>query len=243
MFRGKKYRAAKGTYDPAKDYTLREAIEILKRIKYAKFDETIDLTVNLGVDPKYADQMVRGIVVLPHGTGKACRVLVIGSGDALTAAKDAGADFVGGQELVEKIQAESWLDFDAVVATPDMMKHIGKIGKVLGPRGLMPNPKLGTVTKDVAPVVKSLKAGQLEYRVDRYGIIHMPSGRSSFDAQHLYENIITIINALLKAKPSTAKGTYVKRVTISSSMGPGVHVDVNTVRTDVEDAKKASLIA
>lgn len=243
MQRGKQYVNAQKTYDPAKMYNLREAVDILKRIKYAKFDEAMNLTVNLGVNPKYADQMVRGVVALPHGTGKTVRVLVIASGDSVKDAQAAGADFVGGQELVEKIQKENWLDFDKVVATPDMMKHIGRLGKVLGPRGLMPNPKLGTVTKDVGPVVKSLKAGQLEYRVDRYGIIHMPTGRMSFEATKLYENVLTILNALVKAKPSSAKGTYMKRVTLATTMGPGVRVDPNAVRNEIEEAKKSNLLA
>lgn len=243
MQRGKQYVNATKTYDPAKMYPLREAVDIVKRIKYAKFDESMNLTVNLGVNPKYADQMVRGVVSLPHGTGKTVRVLVIASGDAIKEAQAAGADFVGGQELVEKIQKENWLDFDKVVATPDMMKHIGRLGKVLGPRGLMPNPKLGTVTKDVGPVVKSLKAGQLEYRVDRYGIIHMPTGRMSFDATKLYENVLVILNALVKAKPTSAKGTYMKRVTLATTMGPGVRVDPNAVRNEIEEAKKSSLLA
>ena len=242
MFRGKNYKKARQGFDATQQYSLREAIDILKKIKYAKFDETVDLTVNLGVNPKHADQMVRGTVVLPHGTGKTVRVLVIASGDAIKDAQDAGADFVGGQEIVDKIKAEGWLDFDKVVATPDMMRHVGKVGKILGPRGMMPNPKLGTVTKDVGPVIQSLKAGQLEYRVDRYGIIHMPSGRLSFDADKLYENILVILNALIKAKPASAKGTYMKRVTVSSSMGPGVRVDVTTVRTEIDDARKSAIL-
>ena len=243
MFRGKNYKKARQGFEASKQYSLREAIDILKKIKYAKFDETVDLTVNLGVNPKHADQMVRGTVVLPHGTGKTVRVLVIASGDAIKAAQDAGADIVGGQEIVDKIKSEGWLDFDKVVATPDMMRHVGKVGKILGPRGMMPNPKLGTVTKDVGPVIQSLKAGQLEYRVDRYGIIHMPSGKLSFDADKLYENILVILNALMKAKPASAKGTYMKRVTVSSSMGPGVRVDVTTVRTELDEAKKSAILS
>jgi large subunit ribosomal protein L1 len=243
MFRGKSYVKAQQEFDANKQYTLRDAIEIIKKVKYAKFDEAVDLTVNLGVNPKHADQMVRGTVVLPHGTGRDVRVLVIASGDAIKEAQDAGADFVGGEEIVNKIKDEGWLDFDKVVATPDMMRHIGKIGKILGPRGMMPNPKLGTVTKDVGPCVKSLKSGQLEYRVDRYGIIHMPSGRLSFEHDKIFENVIVILNALAKAKPASAKGTYMQRVTLSSTMGPGVRVDVNTVRTDLDDARKTSLFS
>jgi len=242
MRRGKKYQKAAKGYDVDQQYGLREAVGIVKKIKFAKFDETVDLTVNLGVNPKYADQMVRGTVTLPHGTGKDVRVLVIASGDAIKDAQDAGADIVGGEELIEKIKKEGWLGFDKVVATPDMMRYVGKVGKILGPRGLMPNPKLGTVTKDVGPVVQLLKAGQIEYRVDRYGIIHMPAGKLSFDAQKMYENVLTILDALVKAKPASAKGTYMKRVTLSSSMGPGIRIDPAAVHTALEDAKKASLL-
>ena len=243
MFRGKNYNKARQGFDATKQYSLREAIDILKKIKYAKFDETVDITVNLGVNPKHADQMVRGTVVLPHGTGKTIKVLVIASGDAVKEAQDAGADFVGGQEVVERIKTEGWLDFDKVVATPDMMRYVGKVGKILGPRGMMPNPKLGTVTKEVGPVIQSLKAGQLEYRVDRYGIIHMPSGKLSFDADKLYENLLVIINALMKARPASSKGAYVRRVTLSSSMGPGVRVDVAALRSELEDAKKSQMLS
>jgi large subunit ribosomal protein L1 len=243
MFRGKNYKAAKEGYDSTKCYGLMEAVDIVKKVKYAKFDETVEITVNLGVNPKHADQMVRGVVTLPHGTGKDVKVLVIASGDAIGAAQDAGADYVGGKEIVEKIKSEGWLEFDKVVATPDMMRFVGQIGKILGPRGLMPNPKLGTVTKDVGPVVKSLKAGQIEYRVDRYGIIHMPSGKVSFDNQKIFENILVILNALNKAKPASAKGVYMQNVVVSSTMGPGVKVDTATISTDIEEGKRNKLFS
>jgi large subunit ribosomal protein L1 len=234
MFRGKNYKTALKGYDASTCYGLKEAVDIVKKIKFAKFDETVELTVNLGVDPRHADQMVRGVVTLPHGTGKTVRVLVIASGDAIGEAQAAGADFVGGKEIVDRIKDEGWLEFDKVVATPDMMRFVGVIGKVLGPRGLMPNPKLGTVTKDVGPVVESLKAGQLEYRVDKYGIIHMPTGKMSFEADKLFENILTIMNTLIKVKPASAKGVYVKGMTLSSTMGPGVRVNTAAVREDID---------
>lgn len=243
MFRGKNYKAALEKYDVTTRYGLREAVDVVKKVKYAKFDETVELTVSLGVDPKHADQMVRGVVTLPHGTGKTVRVLVIASGDAIGAAQDAGADFVGGKEIVDRIKNEGWMDFDKVVATPDMMRFVGQIGKILGPRGLMPNPKLGTVTKDVGPVIESLKAGQLEYRVDRYGIIHMPTGKMSFDSNKLYENILTILNTLVKVKPASAKGVYMQGVTLSSTMGPGVKVSTAGIREDIEEGKSNKLFS
>ncbi len=238
MKRGKHYLEARKACDPLKNYGLKEALEIVKKIAFAKFDETVDLSVNLGVDPKHADQMVRGTVSLPHGTGKQIRVLVITSGDKVQEAKDAGADYVGGQEMVEKIQKEGWLDFDKVVASPEMMKYVGRVGKILGPRGMMPNPKVGTVTNQVGEVVKALKKGQVEFRVDKYGIIHLPAGKVSFDTDKLYENVLTIIDALNKAKPASAKGTYMKKVTVSSTMGPGVRVDVNSLRADLEQHRR-----
>lgn len=241
MFRGKNYKQARKAFKHREQYGLREAVEIVKRVKYAKFDETVDLTVNLGVDPKYSDQMVRGTVSLPHGTGKTVRVCVITSGDKVEEARKAGADFVGGVDIVERIEKENWLDFDKVVASPDMMKHVGKLGKVLGPKGLMPNPKVGTVTQNVRDAVESLKKGQLEYRVDKYGIVHIQTGKASFDAQKLYENTLVILNAIAKAKPAAAKGTYMKKVVLSSTMGPGVIVDLSKLRTELEDAKKSNL--
>src|SRR5271167_2848003 len=210
-------------------YSLQDAVPLLQKVKFAKFDETVDLTLRLGVDPRHADQMVRGTVVLPHGLGKTKRVAVIASGDRVKEAESAGADFVGGEDIVEKIQKEGWTDFDALIATPDMMKSVGRLGKVLGPRGLMPNPKTGTVTMDVERAVKEVKAGKVEFRVDKTGIIHCPVGKVSFDALKLAENAQALIDSVLKAKPATAKGKYVKSIVISSTMGPGVRVDLASV--------------
>src|ERR1035437_2391653 len=221
---GKQYQAARKQVE-AKEYLLEEAVPLLKKIKFAKFDETVELHMRLGVDPKHADQMVRGTVVLPNGLGKSKTVLVIASGDKLREATEAGADFVGGEDMVAKIQAESWTAFDAVIATPDMMRSVGKLGKVLGPRGLMPNPKTGTVTTDVAQAVKEVKAGKVEFRVDKTGVIHVPVGKISFDQQKLVENANSLLSAVVKAKPAAAKGKYVKSVTICSTMGPGVSLD------------------
>jgi large subunit ribosomal protein L1 len=208
----------------ARPYKLAEAAEVLKKAHYVKFDETVELVVNLGVDPKHSDQMVRGTVVMPHGLGKAKRVLVIAGGDKVREAEEAGADFVGGEDMVKKIQ-EGWTDFDAVIATPDMMKSAGRLGKVLGPRGMMPNPKTGTVTFEVAKAVKEIKAGKVEFRVDKAGIVHSPVGKISFDAPKLAENAQALLGAILKAKPAAAKGKYVKRVTLTSTMGPGITID------------------
>src|SRR5271163_249696 len=210
----------------ARPYHLGEAAETLKTAHYAKFDETVELVLNLGVDPKHADQMVRGTVVLPNGLGKSKKVLVIASGDKIREAKDAGADLVGGDDMVAKIQNENWTDFDAVIATPDMMRGVGKPGKMLGPRALMPHPKTGTVTLDVANAVREVKAGKVEFRVDKTGVIHVPFGKVSFDSTKLVENATTLLNAVIKAKPSAAKGKYVKSVTVCSTMGPGVPLDV-----------------
>jgi large subunit ribosomal protein L1 len=222
---GKKYAAALKQVE-VKPYTLDAAVPLVKKIKFAKFDETVELHLRLGVDPKHADQMVRGTVVLPNGLGKSKKVLVIASGDKIREAQEAGADLVGGDDMVAKIQNENWTDFDAVIATPDMMRGVGKLGKILGPRGLMPNPKTGTVTTDVANAVREVKAGKVEFRVDKTGVIHVPFGKASFDADKLVENANTLLNAVVKAKPSAAKGKYVKSVTVCSTMGPGVALDV-----------------
>jgi large subunit ribosomal protein L1 len=224
---GKKYvGAAKLVDKPA--YTLNEAMPLVKKAAFAKFDETVELAMRLGVDPKHADQMVRGTVVLPHGLGRSKRVIVIASGEKVREAREAGADEAGSEELVQKIQG-GWMDFDAVVATPDMMKSVGRLGKILGPRGLMPNPKTGTVTLDVARAVKEVKAGKVEFRVDKTGIIHCPVGKVSFDAEKLAENASALIQSIIKAKPATAKGKYVRSIVISSTMGPGVPVDLASV--------------
>src|ERR1700735_4897654 len=224
---GKHYQSARKQVE-AKEYQLEEAIPLIKKVKFAKFDETVEVHMRLGVDPKHADQMVRGTVVMPNGLGKAKIVLVIASGDKLREAKEAGADFVGGEDMVNKIQSEGWTAFDAVVATPDMMRSVGKLGKVLGPRGLMPNPKTGTVTMDITQAVKEVKAGKVEFRVDKTGVIHVPVGKVSFATNALLENASSLIQAVAKAKPAAAKGKYVKSVTICSTMGPGVHLDVTS---------------
>src|ERR1700752_2526186 len=217
---GKKFAAARQQV-PARPHTIEDAIPLMQKVKYAKFDETVELSLRLGVDPKHADQMVRGTVVLPHGLGKSKRVLAIAGSDKQKEAQEAGADFIGGEELVDKIQG-GWTDFDAVVATPDMMRAVGKLGKVLGPRGLMPNPKTGTVTVDIAKAVKEIKAGKVEFRVDKTGIVHAPIGKVSFDTQKLIENAHALVVSIVKAKPAAAKGKYLKSVTLSSTMGPGV---------------------
>ena len=221
---GKQYQAASKQVE-ARPYPLEEAIPLIQKIKYAKFDETVEVHMRLGVDPKHADQMVRGTVVLPNGLGKSKTVLVIASGDKLREATEAGADFVGGEDMVTKIQSENWTAYDAVIATPDMMRSVGKLGKVLGPRGLMPNPKTGTVTNDIANAVKEVKAGKVEFRVDKTGVIHVPVGKLSFDEQKLVENANSLLGAVVKAKPAAAKGKYVKSVTLCSTMGPGVSLD------------------
>jgi len=222
---GKHYQAAAKQVE-ARDYTLDQAVPLLQKIKYAKFDETVEIHLRLGVDPKHADQMVRGTVLMPNGLGKSKKVLVIAGGDKQKEAEDAGADFVGGEDMVTKIQTENWTDFDAVVATPDMMRSVGKLGKVLGPRGLMPNPKTGTVTVDVAKAVKEVKAGKVEFRVDKTGIIHAPVGKTSFASDKLVENAASLISAVIKAKPAAAKGKYVKSATLCSTMSPGISIDV-----------------
>ena len=206
-------------------YPLADAVELLKKVKFAKFDETVDLTMRLGVDTRHADQMVRGTVVLPHGLGKTKTVAVIATGDRQREAQEAGADFVGGEEMVEKIQKENWTAFDALIATPDMMKVVGRLGKVLGPKGLMPNPKSGTVTMDVASAVKEIKAGKVEFRADKTSLVHVPVGKLSFDPQKLIDNATTVITSVVRAKPSAAKGKYLRGVTLSSTMGPGIALD------------------
>ena len=229
---GKKFEAAQAQVAD-RPYTIEEAIPLVQKVKFAKFDETVELTLRLGVDPKHADQMVRGTVVLPHGLGKTKRVLVIAGADKQKDAHDAGADIVGGEEMVEKIQG-GWMDFDAVVATPDMMRAVGKLGKVLGPRGLMPNPKTGTVTPNIAQAVKEIKAGKVEFRVDKTGIIHAPVGKTSFPAQSLIENAHALVDSVVKAKPAAAKGKFIKSVTMSSTMGPGITIDTAHITETVK---------
>lgn len=225
MAKNKRYQAAAGAVDPDRAYPLEEAVSLLKSGPAPKFDESVDLAVNLGVDPRHADQMVRGAMVLPHGIGKDTRVLVFARGPKEKEAQEAGADFVGGEDLAKKIQEEGWLDFERVIATPDMMSVVGRLGKVLGPRGLMPNPKLGTVTMDVGTAVRENKAGKVEYRVDKTGIVHVVVGKRSFDAEKLVENAAAVIDAIVRAKPAAAKGVYLKKISISTTMGPGIRVD------------------
>jgi large subunit ribosomal protein L1 len=221
---GKRYRAALEKIEPGRKYTLAEGVAKVKEVATAKFDETVELTMWLGVDPRKADQLVRGTVVLPHGLGKSKRVLVIAQGDKIREAEEAGADFTGGEDVVERIKG-GWLDFDAVIATPDMMRLVGQLGKILGPRGLMPNPKTGTVTFDVTTAVRETKAGKVEYRVDKTGVIHVGVGKVSFDDQRLRENAQVLLDAVVKAKPATAKGKYVKKVNLAATMSPGVLLD------------------
>lgn len=226
---GKKYNTALAKVDASKTYSLEDAVKLVPETTTAKFDETVDLAVRVGVDTKQSDQMVRGAVVLPNGTGKKIRVLVFAKGEKEKEAKDAGADFVGGEDLMEKV-SKGWLDFDTIVATPDIMGAVGKLGKVLGPKGLMPNPKLGTVTFDVARAVKDAKAGKVEFKVDKGGNIHVPIGKASFGAQKLKENLSALLENIVKAKPSTSKGTYLKNISISTTMGPGIRIDAAGVR-------------
>jgi large subunit ribosomal protein L1 len=226
---GKKFEAAKAQVQD-RPYTLDEAIPLVQKVKFTRFDETVEVTLRLGVDPKHADQMVRGTVVLPHGLGTTKTVLVIAGADKQREAQDAGADHVAGEEIVEKIQG-GWMEFDAVVATPDMMRAVGRLGKVLGPRGLMPNPKTGTVTTDIARAVREIKAGKVEFRVDKTGIVHAPVGKTSFDASRLLENAHALVDSVVKAKPPAAKGRYLKSITVSSTMGPGVRIDTTSVET------------
>jgi len=226
--RGKKFAAARAAIPADRTFTLEEAIPLVQKVKFAKFDETVELSLRLGVDPKHADQMVRGTVVLPHGLGKSKRVAAIAGGEKQKEAQEAGADVVGGDDLVEKIQG-GFMDFDAVVATPDMMRSVGKLGKVLGPRGLMPNPKTGTVTTDIAKAIREIKAGKVEFRVDKTGIIHAPVGKMSFAGPALIANAHALVDSIVKAKPSAAKGKYLKSVTVSSTMGPGVRIDTTVI--------------
>ncbi len=227
--RGKKYRAVKEKVDSAKQYSLEEAINLVLQTHFANFDESVDAAVVLGVDPRKADQNIRGSVVLPHGTGKTARVLVFAKGEKVKEAEEAGADYVGGEELIEKIKG-GWLEFDKVVATPDMMGAVGKIGRILGPRGLMPNAKTGTVTFDVGKAVKEIKSGKVDFRVDKAGVVHAPLGRVSFGSEKLKDNFAAFANILMKLKPSSAKGTYVKKVALSSTMGPGIKVEPSEVK-------------
>ncbi len=222
---GKKYKKSAEKVDSGKRYTLEDACKLLPDTKVAKFDESVDIAVRLGVDPKHADQMVRGAVVLPHGTGKSLRVCVIAKGDKANEARAAGADHVGADELVEKIQKENWTDFDSMVATPDMMGLVGRLGRVLGPKGLMPNPKVGTVTTDVAKAVRELKAGRVEFRVEKAGVVHARLGKVSFGGEKLHDNAKAFVDTIIKLKPQSAKGTYVKSITLATTMGPGVKVD------------------
>ena len=227
----KRYRAATEKVDRSKTYALSEAIEILREWEGAKFDESVDLAINLGVDPKHADQMVRGALVLPHGVGKDTRVLVFAKGEKENEAQEAGADYVGGEDLAKRIQEEGWLEFDRVIATPDMMSVVGRLGRILGPRGIMPNPKLGTVTMDVGNAVREHKAGKIEYRVDKGGIIHVSIGRCSFEVDKLVENASLLIDVVIKAKPVASKGTYLKKISVSTTMGPGIRIDPASVET------------
>lgn len=222
--RGKKYLEAAKMVDRTVYYDPAEAVELIKKATTAKFDETVEVAVRLGVNPKHADQQVRGAVVLPHGTGKTVKVLVFAKGDKAKEAELAGADYVGAEDIIAKIQGENWLDFDVAIATPDIMGQVGRLGRLLGPKGLMPNPKVGTVTFDVAKAIQEVKAGKIEYRVDKAGIIHAPIGKKSFDSTKLMGNFTALMEALIKAKPTAAKGTYVRSVTISSTMGPGVRI-------------------
>src|SRR2546426_11816129 len=224
---GKKYEAARKAIEP-RPYTVEDAMGVLKKVHFVKFNETVEVHMRLGVDPKHADQMVRGTVVLPHGLGKSKKVCVIASGERIKEAEEAGAEHVGGENLVAKIQ-EGWLDFDALIATPDMMKSVGKLGKILGPKGLMPNPKTGTVTFELGKAIKEIKAGKVEFRVDKTSIIHTPVGKVSFTADRLVENARTLIDSVVKAKPAASKGKYVRSIYISSTMGPGIRVDLTAI--------------
>ena len=232
--KGKRYGKVRAGIDSERKYPLDEAVAMVKEAAVAKFDETVELAVNLGVDPRKADQMVRGAVVLPHGTGKTIRILVFAKGDKVQEAKDAGADYVGGDEYAEKIQKEGWLEFDKCIATPDMMRVVGRLGRVLGPRGMMPNPKVGTVTFDVGRVVGEMKGGRVEYRVEKAGIVHAPVGKASFEPDKLKENVLAIMESLVRGRPQAAKGIYIQAVCLSSTMGPGVRMDPADVQSQVQ---------
>ena len=225
MKRGKKYLESAKLIDRNKLYDPQEAVELVQQVSKAKFDETIELSIRLDVDPRHADQQVRGIVVLAHGTGKTVKVLAIAKGEKAKEAEEAGADFVGAEEIIAKIQNENWLDFDVCVATPDMMGQVGRLGRILGPKGLMPNPKSGTVTMDVAKAIKDIKAGKVEYRVDREAIVHVPIGKKSFGTEKLMDNLMALIDAVIKAKPAAAKGTYLRSIVISGTMSPGIKIN------------------
>jgi len=229
VFRGKKYLESAKLIDKSKLYDAKEALELVQKASKAKFDETVEAHIKLGVDSRHADQQVRGAVVLPHGTGKTVKVLVFAKGDKAKEAEEAGADYVGAEDLVAKIQNDNWFDFDVVVATPDMMGVVGRLGRVLGPKGLMPNPKAGTVTMDVAKAVKDIKAGKIEYRLDKTNIIHCPIGKVSFGTDKLYDNFSTLMDAIIKAKPAAAKGQYLRSVVVASTMGPGVKINTSRV--------------
>src|SRR5580698_6147080 len=233
---GKKYREVDKNIDHDKRYPLEEALQLVVSNKIAKFDETVELAVRLSVDPRQADQNVRGTVVLPNGTGRVARVLVLAKGEKEREAREAGADFVGGDDLIKRIQEENWLDFDRVIATPDIMGSVGRIGKILGPRGLMPNPRVGTVTFDVAKAVGEVKAGKVDYRVDKAGVVHAPIGKLSFGEEKLNQNVHALLDAIWKAKPATAKGNYIKSIAISSTMGPGIRVDVTNASKNYQTA-------
>jgi large subunit ribosomal protein L1 len=234
MRKGKKYQEALKKVDKSKFYSPEEAVRLVKETAPANFDETVEVHIRLGIDPKQADQQVRGALNLPHGTGKSLRIIAFAQGEKAKEAKEAGAEEVGGEDLAQRIQ-NGWLDFDAVVATPDMMKIVSKLGRMLGPRGLMPNPKVGTVTNDIGKVVSELKKGRVEYRADKYGIIHVPVGKVSFDEKKLFENYIALMQEIVRAKPSTAKGRYLKSVTLTSTMGPGIRIDPNRALEVVEE--------
>jgi large subunit ribosomal protein L1 len=230
--RGKQHKAMMSQFDKSQSYGANEAIELLKKVSYAKFDETVEVALNLGVNPRHADQMVRGAVVYPNGLGKQVRVLVFAKGEKETEAREAGADYVGGMDLVEKIQG-GWLDFDSAIATPDMMGVVGRIARILGPRGLMPNPKVGTVTFDVNKTVNEMKAGRAEFRVDKEGVLHVPIGKASFESDKLVENLNALMELVMRLKPATSKGVYLKRATISSTMGPGISLDTNALISQI----------
>jgi len=239
--RGRRITAARASFDRAAHYELDKAIELLKNLEgiqktegaKAKYDQTVEAVFQLGVDPRKSDQMVRGAVVMPHGTGKQARVLVFAKGEKVQEAKDAGADFVGGEEIVQKIQKEGWLDFDKAIATPDMMRHVGRIGKILGPRSLMPSPKVGTVTFDVANAVKELKAGKVEFRVEKAGIIHAPIGKISFGEDKIKENLLSLLETIMRLKPQTSKGVYLKKASVSLTQSPGVRLDVTSLQASL----------